>query len=89
MRQFLNGVSLFAALCSVVSAQTLPDSQALIMNELEHLYLDDTGPAGFRSGINPCTNYVDSTTGLNNNTLGRQTAAQWIRTAFRKTPLQQ
>lgn len=57
------------------------------MNELEHLYFDDTGPGGFKSGIVPCTNYVDSTTGLNNNTLGRETAAQWIRTAFRKKSL--
>ncbi|MCJ1279796.1 hypothetical protein MMC21_007620 [Puttea exsequens] len=67
---------------SIVSAQTVPDSQALIVNELEHLYFDDTGPQGFKSGIVPCTNYVDSTTGLPNNALGRQTSAQWLRTAF-------
>ena len=75
---------LLALLLGTVSSQMLPDSQALVMNELEHLYFDDTGPAGFKSGITPCTNYVDSSTGSNNNTLGRQTSAQWIRAAFRK-----
>lgn len=69
---------------SLVLAQLLPDSQALILNELEHLYLDNSGPGSIKSTITPCSNYVDSTTGLNNNTLGRQTTAQWIRTAFRK-----
>ena len=66
------------------SAQMLPDSGALIMNELEHLYFDSGGPAGFVSGITPCDIYIDSSTGTQNNTLGRQTSAQWIRTAFRK-----
>ena len=73
----------FATLFPVL-AQLLPDSQALVLNELEHLYLDNSGPGSIKSTITPCTNYVDSTTGLNNNTLGRQTTAQWIRTAFRK-----
>ena len=67
-----------------VFAQLLPDSKALILHELEHLYLDNPGPGSIKSTITPCTNYVDSTTGLNNNTLGRQAAAQWVRTAFRK-----
>ncbi|CAF9932560.1 hypothetical protein IMSHALPRED_008917 [Imshaugia aleurites] len=71
----------FATLFPVL-AQLLPDSQALVLNELEHLYLDNSGPGSIKSTITPCTNYVDSTTGLNNNTLGRQTTAQWIRTAF-------
>ena len=75
------------ATLSSVSAQLLPNSQALVQNELEHLYLDNPGPNSIKSTIIPCTNYVDSTTGLNNNTLGRQTAAQWIRTAFRKAML--
>ena len=70
-----------------VCAQLLPDSQALVLNELEHIYLDNSGPNSLKSTITPCTNYVDSTTGLNNNTLGRQTSAQWIRTAFRKAIL--
>lgn len=72
------------ATLSSVSAQLLPNSQALVQNELEHLYLDNPGANSIKSTITPCTNYVDSTTGLNNNTLGRQTAAEWIRTAFRK-----
>ncbi len=72
--------------CPVIT-QLLPDSQALVLNELEHLYLDNSGPGSIKSTITPCTNYVDSTTGLNNNTLGRQTSAQWIRTAFRKALL--
>jgi hypothetical protein len=89
MLTILRGVSLFVVVTSVVSPQMLPDSQALIMNELEHLYFDDTGPQGFKSGIVPCTNYVDSTTGRNNNSLGRQTSAQWLRTAFRKATFSQ
>lgn len=72
---------------SSVFAQLLPDSQALVLNELEHLYLDNPGPGSIKSTITPCTNYVDSSTGLNNNTLGRQSSAQWIRTAFRKAML--
>lgn len=79
-------VSIFLCIATLfpVFAQLLPDSQALVLNELEHLYLDNSGPGSIKSTITPCTNYVDSSTGLNNNTLGRQTSAQWIRTAFRK-----
>ena len=76
------GIGLLHIMFNLVSAQLLPDSQPLILNELEHIYFDNTGPGGFKTGIEPCTNYVDSTTGLNNNTLGRQTSAQWIRTSF-------
>lgn len=81
------GIFLSIAALFPVSAQLLPDSQALVLNELEHLYLDNSGPNSIKSTITPCTNYVDSTTGLNNNTLGRQSTAQWIRTAFRKAML--
>lgn len=84
MFKIINAIGLSVVVISVVSAQMLPDSQGYTMNELEHLYFDDTGPQGYKSGIVPCTNYVDSTTGLPNNTLGRQTSAQWLRTAFRK-----
>ena len=77
-------VPFYLATLLPVFAQLLPDSEALVLNELEHLYLDNPGPNSIKSTITPCTNYVDSTTGLNNNTLGRQTSAQWIRTAFRK-----
>ena len=84
MLAILRGVGLFVAMLGAVSAQMLPDPQAFIMNELEHMYFDNQGPVGFKSGITPCSNYIDLATGLNNNTLGRETAAQWIRTAFRK-----
>ena len=67
----------------VVRAQYVPDSQALTIKELEHLYLD-AAPSGFLSVITPCSNYVDATTGQPSNSLGRQQAAEWIRTAFRK-----
>ena len=83
MHTFFRDFCFYVGMFGVISAQMLPDSQAFVMNELEHLYFDYTGPQGFKSGVIPCTNYVDSTTGLNNNTLGRQTSAQWIRTAFR------
>ena len=84
MLAILDDIGLVVVALSMVSAQMLPDSQALTVNELEHLYFDDTGPQGFKSGIVPCTNYIDSSTGLPNNALGRQTSAQWLRTAFRK-----
>lgn len=80
-------VLLYLANLFPVFAQLLPDSQALLLNELEHLYLENPGPGSIKSIITPCSNYVDSTTGLNNNTLGRQAAAQWIRAAFRKAML--
>lgn len=73
---------------AVAVAQQRPDSRAFIADELENLLVNTGGSglgnAGFAAAITPCTNYVDRTTGLNNNTLGRQSAAQWIRTAFRK-----
>ena len=75
-------IGLLHAVFNAVLAQLLPDSRALTVNELEHLYFDNTGPGGFLTGIEPCTNYVDSTTGLPNNTLGRQTSAQWLRVSF-------
>ena len=66
-----------------VTAQYLPNSQALTVKELEHLYLD-AAPNGMLSAITPCSNYFDPSKGASNNGLGRQTAAEWIRTAFRK-----
>lgn len=77
-------IDLLLIAVNLISAQLLPDSQAIINNELEHLYFDDTGPGGFKAVIEPCTNYVSSSTAQPDNTLGQQTAAQWIRTAFRK-----
>ena len=82
--QIISIFSLIATWCTIF-AQLLPHSPDIILNELEHLYLDNSAPNSIKSTITPCTNYVDSTTGLNDNTLGRQSSAQWIRTAFRKT----
>lgn len=75
MLTILEGVGLSVIVCSLISAQMLPDSQAFTMNELEHLYFDYTGPQGFKSGIMPCTNYGASSTGLANNSMGRQHSA--------------
>ncbi len=63
-------IGLFVALISVVSPQMLPDSAALTLNELERHYLDNSGQAGFKSAIDPCTQYIDSTTGRPNDTFG-------------------
>ena len=75
---------------TIALAQQRPDSKAFIADELETLLVNTGGSglanAGFAAAITPCTNYVDRTTGQNNNALGRQSAAQWIRTAFRKAP---
>ncbi|MCJ1271596.1 hypothetical protein MMC22_011498 [Lobaria immixta] len=72
------------ATTGIILAQQRPDSESFIADELETLLVNTGGlnNAGFAAAITPCTNYVDRTTGLNNNTLGRQSAAQWIRTAF-------
>ena len=69
-----------------VQAQYIPtDTRALTIKELEHYYLD-AATKGFFSAITPCTNYQDPTAPAPDNTLGMQTAAEWIRTAFRKLP---
>lgn len=71
---------------SIAISQQIPDSQSLIIDELEHLLVDNGGKndAAFYSGITPCSTYFDGSTGRFDNTLGRQTSAQWIRVAFRK-----
>ncbi len=68
-----------------VTAQYLPNSQALTIKEIQHLYFD-AATHGFFSAITPCTNYQDPTANAPNNALGMQTAAEWIRTAFRRLP---
>ncbi|MCJ1225724.1 hypothetical protein MMC12_002373 [Toensbergia leucococca] len=45
----------------IVTAQYLPDAQALTIKELEHLYFDSASN-GFMSAITPCSNYIDPTT---------------------------
>ena len=63
------------------TAQYTADLSAATIRELEHLYLDSAN-AGFFAAISPCTNYVNPQGTAPNNNLGRQTAAEWIRTAF-------
>ncbi|CAD6569744.1 MAG: hypothetical protein ASARMPRED_003128 [Alectoria sarmentosa] len=70
----------FLALRSV-TAQYVANTEALIIKEIEHLYFD-AAPAGILSAITPCSNYYDPSTGASNNSLGMNTAAEWIRTAF-------
>ena len=65
-----------------VRAQWVANTQTLIIKEIEHLYLD-AAPSGILSAITPCSNYYDPSTGGSNNNLGMNTAAEWIRTAFR------
>ena len=65
-----------------VTAQWVANTQTLIIKEIEHLYLD-SAPSGILSAITPCSNYYDPSTGSSNNNLGMNTAAEWIRTAFR------
>lgn len=71
---------------SIGTSQQIPDSQSLVIDELEHLLVDNRGKndGAFFSGITPCSTYFDGSTGRFDNTLGRQTSSQWIRTAFRK-----
>lgn len=69
---------------SAVYSQQFADPQAQTISEIESL-LFDGNPIGIFSGVTPCTIEFDSSTGGKvNNSLGRQTSAQWIRTAFRK-----
>ncbi len=65
------------------TAQYVANTQALIIKEIEHLYFD-AASAGILSAVTPCSNYYDPSTGASNTTVGRNTAAEWIRTAFRK-----
>ena len=64
-----------------VNAQWPPDSNAAVTREVEHLLLD-AASHNLKSMITPCDQYIDSSTGSANPKLGRQTAAEWIRTAF-------
>lgn len=52
-----------------------------LYDSLEHLLVDTGGAndAGFKAAITPCTNYVSGS-----QLLGRETAAQWLRVAFRE-----
>ena len=71
-------VILLAIAITPLSAATTASS--LVVDELEHLLVDTGGAndGGFKRAIMPCTNYVSGS-----QLLGRETAAQWIRVAFR------
>ena len=71
----------FSLAFSLVNAQWPVDLQATIIRELEHLILDGSS-TNLKSMISPCSQYIDSTTGKPDAKLGRQTAAEWIRTTF-------
>jgi hypothetical protein len=66
--------SLFHA--HIQAAFWYPDAQTSC---LEHILVDTHGAykSGFADAITPCTNYVSGA-----QTLGRETAAQWLRVAF-------
>jgi len=72
-------VILLAIAISLSSTATTASN--LVVDELEHLLVDTGGAndGGFKRAITPCTNYVSGS-----QLLGRETAAQWIRVAFRK-----
>lgn len=84
MQTFLSLFVSFLTL-SGVTAQYVANTQALIIKEIEHLYFD-ANPAGILSAVTPCSNYYDPSTGASNANVGRNTVAEWIRTAFRKPP---
>lgn len=67
----------------LVGAQYVVDSNSIIARELEHLYFD-AGAAALVNAVQPCSTYTDPVTGKANNNLGRQSAAEWVRTAFRE-----
>ena len=73
----------YLASIGLVGAQYVPDSNSEIVRELEHLFLD-AGSASLLTAVTPCTTYTDPSTGKVANNLGRQSAAEWVRTAFRK-----
>lgn len=76
------------AATGIVIAQYIPDHEARIIEELDHIFVDIGGrnDAQFASAITPCSKYRDVFRSVDNNTFGRQTSAQWIRAAFRKVP---
>lgn len=84
----LSKLCLYLAAAGIVIAQKIPDHQARILEELDHIFVDIGGrnDALFTSAITPCSNYRDVFRNVDNNTFGRQSSAQWIRAAFRRVP---
>ena len=65
----------------LINAQWPVNAQDAIIREIEHLILDNA-KYNLKSFISPCSQYIDSSTGSADTKLGRQTAAEWIRTTF-------
>lgn len=84
----LSKLCLYLAAVGIVIAQYTPDHQARILEELDHIFVDIGGrnDAQFAFAITPCSKYFDIFNNVVNDTLGRQSSAQWIRAAFRKVP---
>ena len=68
-------------LSSLTQAQWPTDTPSAIVREIEHIILDKSN-TNLKAMISPCGQYIDSSVGTANSKLGRQTAAEWIRTAF-------
>ena len=85
LQSLLQSLLSLLLLFSPLQAQQLPNRTALIMYELEQFLTETSGinERAFERPITPCTNYAENGSTVNNNTLGRQSAAQWIRNAFR------
>lgn len=85
----LSKLCLYLATAGIVIAQYIPDHQARILDELDHIFVDIGGrnDAQFASVLKPCSQYFDIFNNVRNDTFGRQTSAQWIRAAFRKVPV--
>lgn len=70
------------------SGQRIPDRTSIIMYEMEQLMVDTAGinDNAFLHPIQPtCANYALDGGLVNDDNLGRQSAAQWIRNAFRES----
>ena len=75
-RHFSTAMVALGLVSAVSGAFFFPNPQASL---LEHILVDTHGAhrSGFADAITPCTNYVSGS-----QTLGRETAAQWLRVAF-------
>jgi hypothetical protein len=72
-------LALFTVITALTSSATYTWPN-YVMDELEHLLVDNGGfnDGGVKSAVTPCSNYVSGS-----QLAGRETAAQWIRVAFR------
>ena len=76
-----SAITSFLSLLSLTNAQWPVDAGQAIIREIEHIILDKSN-TNLKAMISPCSQYIDSSVGTANPNLGRQTAAEWIRTAF-------